>query len=176
MTTLAPPPSRPPPPSAPFSQPRPPGRAPMLTGTTPSTHDGRRNVFAGVDGGELTGEMVMSSGAEPERCDEDTSPSSREDLQPAETVPTGFLRLRLRWRCSQLPPPAPPPPRDFEPPTSVAADLLATRSGSLVHLSCSGGKNYKKLLEKLTIHGGGGCFGFFSCHLAELQHYPLINI
>ena len=53
----------------------------MLTGMTPSTHDGRRNDLApGVDGGELTGEMVMRRGAEPLSCDDPANPSSTHTL------------------------------------------------------------------------------------------------
>jgi len=101
----------------------------ILTGITPSTHDGRlKDLAPGVDGGELTGEIVMSNGAEPLSSDDDARPSSR-DL-PVVLVPSllpVFLlppRLRLRCRCNQL-------PRDdlelsFPP---------ATKSGSLVHLS-----------------------------------------
>ena len=102
----------------------------MLTGTTPSTHDGRLNVLApGVDGGEFTGEMVMRSGAEPLSCDDAASPSSRDlpDVPPPSRLPVFLLppRLRLRCRCSQL-------PRD-----DLELSLPpAAKSGSLVHLSC----------------------------------------
>lgn len=101
----------------------------MLTGTTPSTHDGRLNDLApGVDGGEFTGEMVMSSGAEPLSCDDAASPSSRDlpDVPPPSRLPVFLLppRLRLRCRCSQL-------PRD-----DLELSLPpAAKSGSLVHLS-----------------------------------------
>jgi len=103
----------------------------MLTGTTPSTHDGRLNDLApGVDGGELTGEMVMSRGAEPLNCDDDDSPSSRDlaAVPPASLLPAFLLppRFRLRCRCSQL-------PRD-----DLELSLPpAAKSGSLVHLSYS---------------------------------------
>jgi len=57
----------------------------MLVGITPSTHDGRRKLLAGVDGGELTGEMVTSSGADPLRLDAATDipqPSSSDGFPP----------------------------------------------------------------------------------------------
>lgn len=104
----------------------------MLTGTTPSTHDGRLNDLApGVDGGELTGEMVMSSGAEPLSCDDPASPSSSDlPAVPLPSRPPVFLpppRFRLRCRCSQL-------PRDD---LELSLLLPAAKSGSLVHLSYS---------------------------------------
>jgi len=109
----------------------------MLTGTTPSTHDGRRNDLAppGVDGGELT---VMSSGAEPLRCDAESSPSSRDLPAVRPSLLRDFLlppRLRLRCRCNQL------PRDDFE--LSLAPP--AAKSGSLVHLSyCDATQKTKK--------------------------------
>jgi len=60
----------------------------MLVGMTPSTHDGRRKLFAGVDGGEFTGEMVTSSGADPLRFDsaiDAANPSSSDDFVPEES-------------------------------------------------------------------------------------------
>ena len=57
----------------------------MLVGMTPSTHDGRRKLLAGVDGGELTGEIVTRSGADPLRFDAATDaphPSSSDGFPP----------------------------------------------------------------------------------------------
>jgi len=106
----------------------------MLTATTPSTHDGRLNDLPppGVEGGELTGEMVMSSGAEPLSCDDDARPSSRDlpaVVPPRPAADFLLLRLRLKCRCSQL-------PRDVDDDLELSARPPA-KSGSLVHLSCS---------------------------------------
>jgi len=60
----------------------------MLVGMTPSTHDGRRKLLAGVEGGELTGEMVTRSGADPLRFDAATDvpyPSSSDGLPPEDS-------------------------------------------------------------------------------------------
>jgi len=65
----------------------------MLVGMTPSTHDGRRKLLTGVDGGELTGETETSSGADPLRFDAATDiPSSSDDFaaddSPGRATPT----------------------------------------------------------------------------------------
>ena len=60
----------------------------MLVGITPSTHDGRRKLLAGVEGGELTGEVVTSSGADPLRFDAATDiphPSSSDGFPPVDS-------------------------------------------------------------------------------------------
>jgi len=60
----------------------------MLVGMTPSTHEGRRKLLTeGVDGGELTGEIVTRSGADPLRFDAATdtaapNPSSSAGFPP----------------------------------------------------------------------------------------------
>lgn len=64
----------------------------MLVGMTPSTHDGRRKLLAGVDGGELTGDVVTRSGADPLRFDAATDaapphPSSSDGFPPAVSPP-----------------------------------------------------------------------------------------
>ena len=101
-------------------------------------HEGRRKFLTGVEGGELTGEMVMSKGADPPQrleaaADIPHERSSKFDLPPDElSRPPCFLRFKLKWRCIQLPPP-PAAPRDLQSP--VTELFPANKSGSLVHLS-----------------------------------------
>jgi len=66
----------------------------MLVGMTPSTHDGRRKLLTGVDGGELAGETEMRSGAEPLRFDAATDvpqASSSDGLMPTEARGGNYL-------------------------------------------------------------------------------------
>lgn len=111
----------------------------MLTGTTPSMQDGRRKFLDVDEAGEVAGEIVMRSGADPLRFVEATE--AEKSPLADDVFLSVFLRFRLRWRWIQLPPP--PPPRDLVSPSSVVLCDDA-RSGSLLHLSFERRKAFLK--------------------------------